>query len=118
MRKKFSEWYAQQVTELYVNEPVDLSSAQMECLDAQWMKEVVEHLADNPHIIINGFRHAGIYTALGLIDDDVVISPTMMILVLNPTLIEVVKITCLKVRSQVLILITLKEEKLGRKYAC
>ena len=67
MRKKFSEWYSQQVTELYVNgddEPVDLSSSQMKCLGAQWMTEVVEHLADNPHIIINGFRYAGIWVCL------------------------------------------------------
>jgi len=100
MCKKFSEWYSQQVTELYVNgddEPVDLSSARMKCLGAQWMTEVVEHL-------------------------------TMMILVLNPALIQVMTITCLKVRSQVMkitclktrnqvqILIALKEEKLGRKH--
>ena len=28
------------------------------------------YLADKPHIIVNGFKHAGIYSALGLLDDD------------------------------------------------
>ena len=29
-----------------------------------------EHLTDKPHIIIHGFRHAGVYSSLGLLDDD------------------------------------------------
>ena len=70
---KFSEWYAEQVTELFYNDdddPVDLSTARMKCLGAQWMVALYEHLTDNPHVIVNGFRHAGIFTALGLLDDD------------------------------------------------
>ena len=45
MCKKFCKWYAQQVTELYLNsdELVDLSFAQIKHLSAHWMKEVVEH---------------------------------------------------------------------------
>ena len=43
----------------------------MKCLGAQWMVALYEHLTDNPHIIVNGFRHAGIFTALGLLNDDV-----------------------------------------------
>ena len=29
-----------------------------------------EHLTNNSHVNINGFRHAGIFTALGLLDYD------------------------------------------------
>ena len=43
----------------------------MKCLGAQWMVALYEHLTDNPHIIVNGFRHAGIFTALGLLNDDI-----------------------------------------------
>ena len=43
----------------------------MKCLGAQWMVALYEHLTDNPHIIVNGFRHARIFTALGLLNDDV-----------------------------------------------
>ena len=32
--------------------------------------QLYEYLADKPHIIINGFKHAEIYSALGLLDDD------------------------------------------------
>jgi len=66
---RFSEWYAEQVTEQFYNddyEPVDLSAARMKCLGAQWMLQVYEHLANKPQIIVNGFRHAGVYSALGL----------------------------------------------------
>ena len=79
-----------------------------------------ENLADNPHIIIKGFWRAGIYTAPGLLDDDDDdddLIQTRMILVLNLALIQVMRITCLNMRSQVQIPIALKEEKLGRKYA-
>ena len=58
IRTKFSEWYAEQVTELFYNDddnPVDLSTARMKCLGAQWMVALYEHLTDNPHVIVNGF---------------------------------------------------------------
>ena len=29
-----------------------------------------EHLEDNPQIIVHGFRHAGIFDALGIVDED------------------------------------------------
>ena len=59
--------------ELFYNDdydPVDLSAARKKCLGAQWMVALYEHLTDNPH----GFRHAGIFTALGLLDDDTELS--------------------------------------------
>ena len=73
IHSKFSEWYAEQVTELFYNDddnPDDLSIARMKWLGAQWMVALYEHSTDNPHIIVNGFRHAGIFTALGLLNDD------------------------------------------------
>ena len=67
---KFSEWYTEQVTYDDDDDPVDLSTARMKCLGAQWMVTLYEHLINNPHAIVNGFRHAGFFTALGLLDDD------------------------------------------------
>lgn len=32
--------------------------------------EVIEYLQDNPHIVVNGFKHAGIHQALGILNDD------------------------------------------------
>ena len=32
--------------------------------------QLYEYLEDNPQIIVHGFRHAGIYSALGLLDED------------------------------------------------
>ena len=58
IRNKFSEWYAEQVTELFYNEdddPVNLPTARMKCLGARWMVALLEHLTNNPHVIINGF---------------------------------------------------------------
>ena len=72
IRNKFLEWYAEQVTELFYNDdddPVDLSTARMKCVGAQWMVALYEHLTNNPHVIVHGFRHAGIFAALGLLDD-------------------------------------------------
>ena len=42
----------------------------MKCLGAQWMVALYEHLTNNLDVIVNGFRHAGVFTALGLLDDD------------------------------------------------
>ena len=42
----------------------------MKRLGAQWMVALYEHLTDNPHVIVNGFRHAGVCSALGLLNDD------------------------------------------------
>ena len=39
------------------------------CVGAQWMVALYEHLANNPHIVVHGFQHAGIFTDLGLLDD-------------------------------------------------
>jgi len=36
----------------------------------KWIVEMFEHLTDNPQIIVDGFRHAGVFDALGILDDD------------------------------------------------
>ena len=38
--------------------------------------EVMEYLQDNPHIVVNGFKHAGIHQALGILNDDYEELPT------------------------------------------
>ena len=70
---RFSEWYAEQVTEQFYkgdDDPVDLSALRMKCLGAQWIEALYEHLTNNPHVTVNGFQHAVIFTALGLLDND------------------------------------------------
>ena len=39
-------------------------------LGTRWIEQAVGYLANNPHIIVSGFWHAGIYAALGLLDND------------------------------------------------
>ena len=73
LRSKFSEWYSYELTELFINDEdtiVDLSTARMKCVGGQWVVQVFEHLQDNPQIIVHGFRHAGIFDALGILDED------------------------------------------------
>ena len=73
LRSKFSQWYSDELTELFMeddDEPVDLSMARMKCLSGQWLVQLYEYLEDNPQIIVHGFRHCGIYDALGLLDED------------------------------------------------
>jgi len=73
LRSKFSDWYADKLAELFINDdnmPADLSTARMKCIGGQWIVQAFEHLQDNPHIIVNGFRHAGIFDALEIIDQD------------------------------------------------
>jgi len=73
LRSKFSEWYSDELAELFLeddNEPVDLSTARMKCVSGKWIIQLYEHLEDSPQIVVHGFRHAGIYDALRLIDED------------------------------------------------
>ena len=74
LRSKFSEWYSDELTEKIINrdddELIDISSTQMKCIEERWFIEVIEHLQDNPHIVVNGFKHAGIHQALGIMTDE------------------------------------------------
>ena len=38
--------------------------------------EVMEYLEDNPHIVVNRFKHAGIHQALGMLNDEYEELPT------------------------------------------
>ena len=49
-------------------DPVDLSMPRMKCVSGQWIVNLYEYLEDNLHTIVHGFRHSGIYDALGLLD--------------------------------------------------
>ena len=42
----------------------------MKCIGSQWIEQAFEHLENNPHIIVHGFWHAGIFDALGIVDQD------------------------------------------------
>ena len=49
---------------------VDISTARMKCIVGEWIVQVFEYLQANPQIIVHGFRNAGVFDALGIIDDD------------------------------------------------
>lgn len=76
LRSKFTEWYSDELVELFDDNEdsedttIDLSTATMKSVGGKWMVQLYDHLTDNPHIIVHGFRHAGVYIALGLLDDD------------------------------------------------
>ena len=73
MRLKFSQWYSDELTKLFVkdsDQPVDLFMPQMKHVNGQWLVQLYEHLEDNRQIIVHNFRHTGIYDALGLLDED------------------------------------------------
>ena len=42
----------------------------MTCVGGQWIVQMFEHLQDNPQVIVHGFRHAGIFDALSILDED------------------------------------------------
>ena len=74
LRSKFSEWYSDELAELLDNNDddttVDLSTAIMKSVGGKWIVQLYEYLENNPHIIVHGFRHAGFFSALGLLDND------------------------------------------------
>ena len=66
LRRKFQDWYSSQMDQ----EP-DIEAANLEPVDsamkelgAKWLVETVQHIADNPSFIVNGFIKAGICQAL------------------------------------------------------
>ena len=72
LRSKFSEWYSDEPAELLDNDDttVDLLMARMKSVGGKWIVQLYEYLENNPHIIVHGFRHAGFFSALGLLDND------------------------------------------------
>ena len=71
---KFSQWYSDELTKLFMeddNEPADLSTPRMKCVSGQWLVQLyILYLEDNPQIVVHDVRHAGIYDALRLLDED------------------------------------------------
>ena len=75
LKRKFSEWYSQQVAaqlhddddcdDLQVR-PVDLNMAAMKHAGASWLDEMYtcSYISDNPQLIANGFVKAGIPQAI------------------------------------------------------
>ena len=77
LKRRFEQWYSDEVTkqlegiediESIEVQPVDMCSAAMKVLTAKWLVEMGEYLSENPQIVVNGFRHAGISAALDLDD--------------------------------------------------
>ena len=66
LSKEFQGWYANEIADQLQSctveelEPIDLSTAKMKCLGAQWLVNVVDNLASSPDIIVNGFVASGI----------------------------------------------------------
>ena len=67
LQKQFIDWYATEIpkqldadSDSTCPTPVDLSTARMKCVGATWLIRMYEHLTNNPHHMVNGFRAAGI----------------------------------------------------------
>ena len=46
------------------NKPVDLWLSILKPLSAKWIESLHKYILDNPSIVINGFKTAGIFEAL------------------------------------------------------
>ncbi len=70
LKTEFQTWYAEKITHQLQScavedlEPVDLSTSQMKCVEAQWLVNLVDHLSQSPDIIVNGFITSGISPSL------------------------------------------------------
>ena len=82
IRRKFEEWYSQQVMEQLDGvemdqlnsatlNPIDLGMAQVKEVGAKWMVEMADYIGENPQFVINGFIRSGITGALdGTIEEE------------------------------------------------
>ena len=68
LRTQFKEWYAQvlcsQLNEGKETEGVNLKLSVVKPLSAKWMVVVHEHIKNNPDLVKNGFKEAGISDCL------------------------------------------------------
>ena len=72
MKRKFQDWYSQQVTEQRQGKdikevelhPIDLGLPILKELGAKWLVEMFQYISDNPQFIVNCFIRDGISTAL------------------------------------------------------
>ena len=66
MQQKFTDWYASEIAKQLDEssedtlEPVDLSTARMKCIGANWLIQMHDYLVDNPQHVVKGFVLAGI----------------------------------------------------------
>ena len=68
LRKQFKGWYAKQVCaqldEGKQSEDVDLRLTTMKPLGAEWMVALHSHIKNNPDLVRNGFKEAGIFDCI------------------------------------------------------
>lgn len=77
LKRRFEEWYAEQITKQLEGkdiestdlQPINLGMPLMKELGAKWLVEVAQHFSENPQIIVNGFIKAGIAGALDDLED-------------------------------------------------
>ena len=73
LRRKFREWYAKQVCvqlDGAQNIPVDLRLSILKPLGAEWIESLYKYIQDNPSIVKNGFKAAGILEATSVCSGD------------------------------------------------
>ena len=64
---QFREWYAKQVcSQLDGNNAVDLRLSVLKPLDAAWIDFMHKYIVNNPTLVINGFKEAGILECMEL----------------------------------------------------
>lgn len=63
LKSEFQRWYAEEVAQQLSNSggdingvSIDLSTARMKCISAQWIVRMNDHLCSSPDIIVNGFK--------------------------------------------------------------
>lgn len=64
LKSQFENWYSDQVSQklsasnadIDEIEPVDLSTARMKNICAQWIEQMHDHFCMSPDIIVNGFK--------------------------------------------------------------
>ena len=73
LRASFQLWYAGEVkreidSNEHLEKPIDLKLSRMKPLGAQWFVNTFYHVQNNPEIVRNGFRAAGISNSSYSID--------------------------------------------------
>ena len=67
LRRQFQLWYSDKISKQITDDccltdavTVDLSMSVVKPLSLKWLVSVNEHLINNPEIIVNGFKQAGL----------------------------------------------------------
>ena len=80
LKKQFDEWYSEMVIEQLDGKDMDdLESAEIQPINlgmpilkevgAKWLVGMAQYITDNPHLIVHGFLHSGISSAIdGAVD--------------------------------------------------